>query len=64
MFHQRIFSAGPTLVCNSAGRWDVPEGTCQCRAGFEPNEDFSMCVGESKFIFINILYRQLGEVRC
>lgn len=43
----RLHLAVPKYRCNSNGQWTVPTGTCQCRAGFEPNSDFSSCQGNS-----------------
>nr|XP_039249727.1 ephrin type-A receptor 4-like [Styela clava] len=35
---------GPTLLCNSEAKWKLPEGSCQCLPGYQPNEEMTECI--------------------
>uniref|UniRef100_F6ZB89 receptor protein-tyrosine kinase n=1 Tax=Ciona intestinalis TaxID=7719 RepID=F6ZB89_CIOIN len=35
----------PKYRCNIYGEWQVPTGSCQCRAGYEPNTQLTACTG-------------------
>ena len=36
----------PTFWCMSDGTWDIPLGGCQCRQGYEANEDENVCTSK------------------
>lgn len=42
----------PRMHCNAEGEWMVPVGGCVCDAGYEPNYNGSVCLGEFRNGFL------------
>lgn len=50
----------PTYVCKGTGKWELPQGECECNAGYAPSSDFQSCI-----VCPNDLYKaRSGSTNC